>query len=524
MGDPGPQSGRSHAGWATGPESVLAAFDLARQQQVLRRRVIVADVVVLTLVWIAVLATAPPGRRLAVAGVGIGLTLAAVAAQGLYRARASAEPSVGVMPSAIAAACGLGGAVVAASVLDTADVSSSRLMAAAAASVVGLELARSILGAWLRAERAAGRFPRPIVLIGGNEEAAALGDLLAEHPELGFRVLGIVAPYDDVVPALADEGVVWLGDYDDAVAVVNRTGVSEVVIAGTAVPYQRLQALVRDLPSTGVAVHLSAGVRGVAHRRMRWQTVAHEPLLSLQPSSPPGWQVAAKRSLDVFVASLALIAVSPLLLAAAVAIKLTDRGPVFFAQERVGQRGRHFRVLKLRTMVLDADKMLADLRERNERRDGPLFKLDHDPRVTRVGRFLRRTSIDELPQLVNVLRGEMSLVGPRPCLPAESALFDEELRSRRLAARPGITGLWQIEARDNPAFGAYRRLDLFYVDNWTIGLDLMILWTTAWRVTERGLRALRPAPPMPANVSLLDAARTARAEQAVDTPDSPRRT
>jgi lipopolysaccharide/colanic/teichoic acid biosynthesis glycosyltransferase len=193
-------------------------------------------------------------------------------------------------------------------------------------------------------------------------------------------------------------------------------------------------------------------------------------------------------------ASLGLLASLPILVVAAIAIKLEDGGPIMFRNDRVGEGGRHFDVFKLRTMVPDAERLLDGLRQQNARRDGPLFKAAHDPRVTRVGRFLRASSFDELPQLVNVLRGEMSLVGPRPALPREVAQFDEELRSRRLAVRPGITGLWQAEARDNPAFGAYRRLDLFYVENWSLGFDLAILWTTAGRVAARALRAVRRAP------------------------------
>jgi len=271
---------------------------------------------------------------------------------------------------------------------------------------------------------------------------------------------------------------------------VARTGVTDVVIAGTAVPYRDLQRLARRLPAVGVEVHVSAGIRGVAHRRLRWQSLAHEPVLTLEPGGPAGWQAPAKRALDVVVAALGLVLVSPLLGLAALAVKLQDGGPVLFAHDRVGRHGQRFRVLKLRTMVPDAERRLGDLRQLNQRRDGPLFKVDDDPRVTTVGRFLRDTSIDELPQLINVLRGEMSLVGPRPALASEAAQFDEELRSQRLRMRPGITGLWQIEARDNPAFGAYRRLDLFYVENWSIGLDLMILWATLGRVASRGFRVL----------------------------------
>jgi exopolysaccharide biosynthesis polyprenyl glycosylphosphotransferase len=283
----------------------------------------------------------------------------------------------------------------------------------------------------------------------------------------------------------------WLGDIDEAVQVVARTGVTNVVIAGTAVPYRNLQRLARQLPAAGVEVQLSTGIWGVAHRRLQWRPLAHEPVLTLEPSRAARWHAATKRGLDVVVATTCLVLASPLLALAALAVKLQDGGPILFAHDRVGQHGRRFRVFKLRTMVPDAERRLAELGLRNQRQGGPLFKVDDDPRVTKVGRFLRQASIDELPQLVNVLRGEMSLVGPRPALPREAAQFDEELRSQRLSVRPGITGLWQIEARDNPAFGAYRRLDLFYVENWSLGLDLMILWATVGRVAGRSMRALR---------------------------------
>lgn len=178
---------------------------------------------------------------------------------------------------------------------------------------------------------------------------------------------------------------------------------------------------------------------------------------------------------------------SPLFAAAAVAIKLSDRGPVLFRQVRVGQDGRSIVVFKLRTMVVDAEAKRAELQAHNQR-SGPLFKADGvDPRVTRVGRFLRASSLDELPQLINVLQGRMSMVGPRPALPDEVAQFDDALLDR-LQVKPGVTGLWQLEARDNPSFHAYRRLDLFYVENWSLLLDLTVLLGTARSVVQRGLR------------------------------------
>jgi lipopolysaccharide/colanic/teichoic acid biosynthesis glycosyltransferase len=199
------------------------------------------------------------------------------------------------------------------------------------------------------------------------------------------------------------------------------------------------------------------------------------------------WQLIVKRGLDVTVASVSLLFAAPVLAIAALAIKLQDRGPVLFRQRRVGRDGRTFEVLKLRTMVPDAEDRLSEVTGENLRRDGPLFKATDDPRRTRVGRVLEATSLDELPQLINVLLGTMSLVGPRPALPDEVAKFDDELLERH-SVRPGITGLWQVEARDNPSFDAYRRLDLFYVENWSVTLDLAILFETFQAVLARLLR------------------------------------
>jgi lipopolysaccharide/colanic/teichoic acid biosynthesis glycosyltransferase len=197
---------------------------------------------------------------------------------------------------------------------------------------------------------------------------------------------------------------------------------------------------------------------------------------------------------DACVAAALVVVLSPLLAALAVLVKLEGRGPVLFRQRRVGRGGVEFEMVKFRSMCVDAEAKLAALKAGNER-TGPLFKMDGaDPRVTRIGRFLRASSLDELPQLFNVLRGDMSLVGPRPALAAEVAEFPAELNARH-DVRPGITGLWQIEARDNPSFEAYRRLDLFYVENWSLALDLMILLGTVEQILVRPfLNRRRPTP------------------------------
>ena len=185
-------------------------------------------------------------------------------------------------------------------------------------------------------------------------------------------------------------------------------------------------------------------------------------------------------------ATLGLLLAGPFLVLAAIAVRLQDRGPAIFRQERIGRDGRPFTLFKLRTMIPDADSQLVDLTSVNERTGGPLLKFADDPRRTRVGRVLERTSLDEVPQLVNVLRGDMSIVGPRPALPHEVEAFDPEFHARH-AVRPGITGLWQAEAREKPDFDVYRRLDLFYVENWSLGLDLAICLETVAAVTRRVL-------------------------------------
>jgi lipopolysaccharide/colanic/teichoic acid biosynthesis glycosyltransferase len=242
---------------------------------------------------------------------------------------------------------------------------------------------------------------------------------------------------------------------------------------------------------------VSTGLQGLDHRRLRASTVGYEPVLYLEPLSNTSWERHVKRAMDLVISSIALLIALPVLALAAAAIKLHDRGPVFFRQERIGRGGRPFRLLKLRTMETDAESKLAALVGDNQR-DGPLFKLGADPRVTPPGRILRASSLDELPQLINVLKGEMSLVGPRPPLASEFDQFDDELQQRQQLT-PGITGLWQLEARDNPSFRTYRRLDLFYLRNWSISLDLMILLLTAYNVVIRAVTPTRTDEERPAS-------------------------
>jgi exopolysaccharide biosynthesis polyprenyl glycosylphosphotransferase len=455
---------------------------------------VAVDLVAIAVTVSLVLGPIPPWERVPVQLAVIVATMVALAAQGMYLWRATGGRAVDLQAIGHAVIAGSAAGAVTARLL-VVDLSATEYVGTAVVGLSLVSLGRSLYSGWLRAARVSGRFIRPLLLVGANDEAASFVELLRTHPEHGYRLCGVVAPAgQQAVPS--GVGLPYLGGLDDAVAALDRCGATGALIASTAVPFQRLQGLTRDLLAAGVDVQLTTGLRGVAHRRLRWQPLAHEPVVGVHTprGRDPRLHAVGKRALDVVLAGTVLVVSLPVLAAAAIAIKLEDRGPILFRNNRVGEGGQPLGLLKLRTMVPDAERMRDALEAENARHGGPLFKSDRDPRITRVGHFLRQTSLDELPQLVNVLRGEMSLVGPRPALPEEVAQFDEELRSRRLSVRPGITGLWQAEARDNPAFGAYRRLDLFYVENWSLGFDLAILWATAGRVLARAAAAVRSRP------------------------------
>ena len=350
-----------------------------------------------------------------------------------------------------------------------------------ALTMVLMFLGRGAYRAWLTTNRRGGRFLRDILIIGAGPESADIIDVLDDHPEAGYRVVGVVGNRDDAVAS--GVGHLWCGGNEDTMDVLQSRRAGGVIISSNSIESDDLSDLVRMLQAQKIHIQLSNGVKGTDFRRMRATPIAYEPFYYIESPVLARGQDLAKRALDIVLASLGMILSAPLFAAVALIIKMQDRGPVFFQQVRVGQDGRHFRVLKFRTMVIDAEARLAALKAENER-SGPLFKMERDPRITRMGHFLRNSSLDELPQLINVLRGEMSLVGPRPALPSEVANFDDILLNRTKVL-PGITGLWQVEARDNPSFSAYRRLDLFYVDNWSISLDLIIMMATIEQVVAK---------------------------------------
>jgi len=314
------------------------------------------------------------------------------------------------------------------------------------------------------------------VLVAGTERACA--DLIRQvrqHPEAGFEIVAACVTHHQ---GHAVEGVPVVGNSSELLRALRRTGADTVAVAAVSdLSRSDLRRLGWCLEDSGVTVVVAPTIADVAGPRIHIRPVAGLPLLHVEQPEFRGARRWLKAMLDRGLATLALLLLSPLLVAVAVIIRLTSHGPALFRQTRVGEQGKPFTLLKFRSMYSGAEDQLTRLREQNYNRDGLLFKLPQDPRVTPVGRFLRRFSIDELPQLLNVLVGQMSLVGPRPPLPDEVSQYGGDV-GRRLLVRPGLTGLWQVSGRSELTWEQAVRLDLEYVENWSLSLDLAILCRT----------------------------------------------
>ena len=323
--------------------------------------------------------------------------------------------------------------------------------------------------------RDAGRCMLSVVAVGHESAVADLVKELGRDHYHGLTVVGACVAQ----PAVGDEvaGVPLYGGLDDVPAAVRAFGADTVaVLACPEMDGIRLRSLAWELEKTGTDLCVSPALLDVAGPRTTIRQTAGLTLLHVDHPQLSGFRVFVKDLFDRSAAAAALILLSPLLILLAVAIRLHDRGPALFTQVRVGKDGHMFRIYKFRTMVVDAEKRRNQLLDSNDT-DGVLFKLRNDPRLTAVGVHLRRWSIDELPQLFNVLLGQMSLVGPRPALPDEAARYAEHVR-RRLVVKPGLTGLWQVNGRSDLNWEESVRLDLRYVENWSFVLDLQILWKT----------------------------------------------
>jgi exopolysaccharide biosynthesis polyprenyl glycosylphosphotransferase len=453
----------------------------------LRRHLVAGDILALVAAWgtpLVVYGNGRLGRQAACAAIGVIVTVTAMRRAGLYRSRVCALRSLEAVRVLTSSIIGTSAFIAFGALIGPVDVTAA--VGAGAAAVLAVLLLRWRFSRWLKARRAASRFLRTVVMVGTNADAEELWTLVNEEPELGFRVGGVAGP--------AQLGAPWGGlpacqEVDRVVELAGQTGANGIIVVASALDASARSEAVERALAAGLHVQIWPGIRGLSSRRTRIVPVAGIPLLYVEPQRVAPWQLVVKRAMDVVIAAGLAVATAPLLAVAALAVKMADGGPVIYRSPRVGRLGTPIQVLKLRTMVPDAAQLMAHVAELNQRKGGPLFKASEDPRVTKVGRILRATSIDELPQLWNVLNGTMSMVGPRPALLDEVERFDQQLH-RRHEMRPGITGLWQVEARDNPSFSAYRRYDLSYVDNWSLGLDVAILTSTVHELTVRAIKAL----------------------------------
>ena len=332
---------------------------------------------------------------------------------------------------------------------------------------------------WLIRQRRIGRLCHRVLVLG---ERVAICDFAAQlrlEPHAGFTVVGACLP-DPSEQLRIGDGIQVLGSYGDVAEVAARVGADVVAVTSSdSVTPERLRLIAWSLEGLDVDLVVAPAMTDVAGPRVSIRPVAGLPLLYVDEPRFTGWQRLVKGSIDRVGAAVGLLVLSPLLMAVALAVRLTSHGPALFRQQRVGLDGRAFQVWKFRTMCADAEQRRGELGEMNEG-DGLLFKIAADPRVTRIGGLLRRTSIDELPQLMNVVRGEMSLIGPRPLAVDGEAFVGHE--HRRHLVKPGMTGLWQVSGREDQSWDDAVRLDLYYVENWSLPMDLLILARTAMAV------------------------------------------
>jgi len=356
------------------------------------------------------------------------------------------------------------------------------------AFLLGLPLliaGRALLRRAVYQARRRGALLQRVLIAGGPGHVDEIAAVLARESWLGYQVVGALTP-STYTQAATPSGIPVLGTCDDSHAIVDAAPEADVVFftGGSPTSAGELRQIAWDLEDHDIQLVVAPSVTDISADRVRFRPVGGLPLVHLER---PRWVRAsrwAKRTFDV-VGSLALLALTaPVMVVATLQVKLYDGGPVLFRQDRVGRDGRMFGCFKLRTMVVDAEALLPQLISSSSEAIEGLFKMKDDPRITRPGKWLRRFSIDELPQLLNVLRGDMSLVGPRPQLPSEAARMDD-VGCRRQRVRPGMTGLWQVSGRSDLSWEEAIRLDLYYVDNWSMVQDLNILTKTLGAVVGR---------------------------------------
>ncbi len=342
------------------------------------------------------------------------------------------------------------------------------------ATLLFLLLERSLLLCFLHMIRKRDYNYRQLIIIGSGNRAKHFAQILQNHKEWGLRLIGFVDEPEKVGQEI--DGKYVIGSFDNLEQILDNTVVDEVAFCLPRKWMDRLEEYIIICEKVGVKVNIALDFFNTTISTPKLTNLGKIPLLCLESTPSYGGPLFIKRVIDIVISATLLPVLSPLFILIVLAIKLTSPGPVFFGQERCGLNGRRFTMLKFRTMILHADKLKTELAHLNEV-SGPVFKIENDPRLIPMGKFLRKFSLDELPQLFNVLKGDMSIVGPRPPVPSEVQKYDRWQR-RRLSLRPGLTCLWQINGRNKVRFEDWVKLDLEYIDNWSLLLDLKIILKT----------------------------------------------
>ena len=451
----------------------------------LRQALVASDVIALSTSWIVAcffgLNFSGAKDQQAMFGVVlVGITLGLFFTSRLFRSRMCSVRALET--AAILRACALGG-LLAWMLAGRLNLTSVRVRAIVVAQILAVGLVftgRAIYRSVLQGRRSNGHFSRPVVLIGGGEEVYELNKMLTSEPELGYAVIGSIGMAGEMSAWAKD--LKYLGPLTSTVETMRQHGATGAIVSGSGLSSREMNRVVREIMDAGMHVQLFGGLLGIDPSRLQVNPIGGEAAFYLEQVTLTGFQSQLKRGVDIVLGTIALVLSAPIVVVFALLARL-DGGTSFFRQVRVGRDGQTFTMIKIRTMVMEAEEMRPALDTENERH-GPLFKMERDPRFTRLGRFMDATSINELPQFWNVVGGEMSLVGPRPALASEAANFNDRLLLRN-RVRPGITGLWQVQGRDAASFATYERCDVFYVENWSTRLDMIILAQTAVHVLAR---------------------------------------
>ena len=386
----------------------------------------------------------------------------------------------------VSASLKLAGAVAIAAYLSEVQISRGFLGIAFLAGTIALPVGRYVARMALHRARSRERgWSRRVLVVGDASHVLELAHQLRRDWYAGYRVVGACIPDALIAPVPQHlDGVPVVGSFRNIMESAEAVSADTVAVTGSGeLTARRLRRLGWQMEGTGIDLVLAPALTDVAGPRIHTRPVAGLPLIHVESPEFTGARKAFKGLIDRTAALIAILLLAPVFVAIAIAIKIGSRGPVFFRQVRVGLGGREFHVYKFRSMVVDAHAMLDVLAEHSES-DGLMFKMRRDPRVTGIGSILRKWSLDELPQLFNVLFGDMSLVGPRPPLPTEVAWYDQDV-ARRLLVKPGMTGLWQVSGRSDLSWEDGIRLDLYYVENWSLATDVTILWKTVGAVLQR---------------------------------------